>query len=180
MLKPIKILRGAVGEIFLNQHLQTICLWKVFFPLFLIVLIYPLYALFLKIDHPFQRAFSHGDLLIFSALIMIEAAIELREAKSNYDEPLRFVAMATMVVFGIVKYGAMLREPRLNTDNLSVLGPEAAASAARLAQDAATELRAFSFFNCAVAACAVAGSLYAFLQAVRYKNIKKVDALEQG
>lgn len=179
-MNPFKSLQTAISEIFVDQHLQTICLWKVFFPLFLILIIYPLYAVFLKIDHPFQRAFAHGDLLIFSALILVEAAIELKEAKSRYDEVLRFVAMVVMVVFGMVKYGAMLREPHLHQAAAGTLSPEAAATLGRAAHEAAVELNAFSFFNCAVAACAVAASLYAFLHAVRRKSGRQVDRLEQG
>lgn len=180
MANPFKAFSSAVSEIFLDHHLQTICLWKVLFPLFLILIIYPLYAFFLKIDHPFQRAFAHGDLLIFSALVMVEAAVELKEVKSRYDELLRFVAMATIVIFGIVKYGAMLREPHLHQANVNGLTPEAAAATVRATEEAITDLSAFSFFNCAVAAFAVAVSLYAFLHAVRSKNEKKVDALEQA
>lgn len=180
MVHPFKSLRTAVSEIFFDQHLQTICLWKVFFPLFLILIIYPLYAVFLKIDHPFQRAFAHGDLLIFSALILVEAAIELKEVKSRYDELLRFVAMLMMVVFGMVKYGAMIREPHLHESAAAGMPPEAAAAVGQVASEAAAELSAFSFFNCAVAACAVAASLYAFLHAVRRKSVSQVDKLEQG
>ena len=148
--------------------------------MFLILVIYPVYALLLKIDHPFQRAFSQGDLLIFSALIMVEAAIELKNAQSRYDDLLQFIAMATMVVFGFVKYGAMLREPHLHLGNLNGLSAEAIAALAQAAQEAAGELRAFSFFNCAVAACAVAISLYAFLHIVRRENATANEKLEQG
>lgn len=179
-MNPFKSLRTAIGEIFFDEHLQTICLWKVFFPLFLILIIYPLYAVFLKIDHPFQRAFAHGDLLIFSALILVEAAIELKDVKSRYDELLRFVAMAVMVVFGMVKYGAMIREPHLHQSGAPALSPEAAATLTRVAHEAAAELSAFSFFNCAVAACAVAATLYSLLHAVRRKSGSQVDKLEQG
>lgn len=177
MVKPLNSLRNLLNTIFLDQHLQTICLWKVLFPLLLILIIYPLYALLLKIDYPFQRAFAHGDLLIFSALIMVEAAIELKESKSNYDEPLRFVAMLTMVIFGLVKYGAMLREPHLHTVDFATLSPEVATRMMNESLEAAKELKAFSFFNCAVAACAVSGSIYAFVHAVRHKtsDINKLD-----
>lgn len=181
MVKPLNSLRNMLNTIFLDQHLQTICLWKVLFPLFLILIIYPTYALLLKVDYPFQRAFAHGDLLIFSALIMVEAAIELKESKSNYDEPLRFVAMLTMVIFGLVKYGAMLREPHLHTTGLEMMTPEVASHVVREAHEAAMELKAFSFFNCAVAACAVSGSIYAFVHAVRHKtsDINKLNQIPE-
>jgi hypothetical protein len=179
MTNPFKVFRQAVSDIFLDNHLQAICLWKVFFPLFLILIIYPVYAFFLKVDHPFQRAFAHGDLLIFSALVMVEAAVELKEVRSRYDELLRFVAMSAIVIFGFVKYGAMLRESNLHHGDVSGLAPEAAAAAVRAAHEAAVDLHAFSFFNCAVAACAVIISLYSFLHAVRKKNRSGVEALEQ-
>lgn len=159
----LKDLRKGTSEIFMNQHLQTICIWKVFVPFLLIILIYPIFMIVVKVHHPFERAFAHGELLIFSALILIEAAVELKRAELGYDEALRALAMLTIFIFGFMKYQAMQQERYLETGDLAAIN----------------QLFAFSFFNCAVAAFAIAVSIYAFLQAIRTENIEKVQELEK-
>jgi hypothetical protein len=156
-------LRKGMGEVFMNEHLQTVCIWKVFVPFLLIILIYPIFLIIVKVHHPFERAFAHGELLIFSALILIEAAVELKRARLGYDELLRALAMITIFIFGFMKYEALQQERHLETENL----------------DAINQLFAFSFFNCAVAAFAIAVSIYSFLQAIRTENIERVEELEQ-
>jgi hypothetical protein len=164
----LKNVRKGIGEIFMNHHLQTICVWKVFVPFLLIILIYPIFLIVVKVHHPFERAFAHGELLIFSALILIEAAVELKRAQLGYDELLRAGAMLTIFIFGFMKYEAMQQEPHLETDN-------ALASAAAVSQ-----LFAFSFFNCVVAMFAIAVSIYAFLQTIRTENDVTITHLEKA
>jgi hypothetical protein len=156
-------IRKALSEIFLNQHLQTICIWKVAVPFLLLMIIYPIYILVVNVQHPFERAFAHGELLIFSALVLIEAAIELKRAKLGFDELLRGLALLAIFLFGFMKYQAIQQEPHLE------LGEA----------DAIRQLFAFSFFNCTVGITAVAASIYAFLYAVRSENLKKVEDLEK-
>ncbi|MEN3330001.1 MAG: hypothetical protein V7638_4808 [Acidobacteriota bacterium] len=158
-----KGLRKGVGEIFMNQHMQTVCIWKIFVPFLLIILIYPIFTIIVKVHHPFQRAFAHGELLIFSALILIEAAVELKRARLGYDELLRGIAMIIIFLFGFMKYQAMQQEQHLETD-----------------LDAINQLFAFSFFNCTAAAFAITVSIYAFLQAIRSEKIHAIEELEQG
>jgi len=156
-------LRKGISEIFLNQHLQTICIWKVVVPFLLLMFIYPIYILIVKVHYPFERAFAHGELLVFSALILIEAAVELKRAQLGYDEVLRGLALLVIFLFGFVKYQAMQQEPRLETGDA----------------EAISQLFAFSFFNCTVAIFAVAASIYAFLYAIRSENAKKIEGLEK-
>jgi len=156
-------LRKSMGEIFMNQHLQTICIWKVFVPFLLIIVMYPIFLVIVKIPHPFERAFAHGELLIFSSLILIEAAVELKRSDLGYDELLRGFATITIFIFGFMKYQAMQQEPRLETEN----------------QDAINQLFLFSFINCSVSAVAIAVSIYSFLMAIRAENTARVEALEQ-
>jgi len=159
-----KDLRNGMSEIFMNQHLQTICVWKVFVPFLLIILIYPIFMIVVKVNHPFERAFAHGELLIFSALILIEAAVELKRARLGYDELLRAGAMLTIFIFGFMKYEAMQQERHLEADEMAAIN----------------QLFAFSFFNCAVAALAIAVSVFAFLQAIRTGNTETIAHLEQS
>jgi hypothetical protein len=156
--------RGAVREIFINQHLQTICVWKVLVPFILIILMLPIYILVGKVSHPFEKAFAHGDLLIFSSLILIEAAVELKRTKLGYDELLRAGALFTIFLFGFIKLQAMKQEPLLEKESV----------------DAITQLWYFSFFNCAVSVCAVIISIYTFLKAIKNENDKREQTLESG
>jgi|SRR5688500_2527894 amino acid permease len=158
-----KGLRKGMSDIFMNQHLQTICVWKIFVPFLLIILIYPIFLVVVRVHHPFERAFAHGELLIFSALILIEAAVELKRARLGYDELLRAGAMLTIFIFGFMKYEAIQQERHLETQNA----------------DAINQLFAFSFFNCAVATFAITVSIFAFLQAVRTENDDRIAHLEQ-
>jgi len=158
-----KGLRKGMSDIFVNQHLQTVCIWKVFVPFLLIILIYPVFLIIVKDHHPFERAFAHGELLIFSALVLIEAAVELKRARLGYDELLRAMAMITIFIFGFVKYSAMMQERHLETNDM----------------DAINQLFAFSFFNCAVALFAIAVSIYAFLQAIRTETVEREEELEK-
>jgi hypothetical protein len=150
-----------------NQHLQTICVWKVFVPFLLIILIYPIFLIVVRVHHPFERAFAHGELLIFSALILIEAAVELKRAQLGYDELLRAGAMLTIFIFGFMKYEAMQQEPHLETQNVAV------------AAAAVSQLFAFSFFNCVVAMFAIAVSIFAFLKSVNNENTETITHLEK-
>jgi hypothetical protein len=156
-------LKRALKDIFLNQHLQTICIWKIAIPFLLLVILFPIYILIVKVQFPFERAFAHGELLIFSALVLIEAAVELKRAEVGFDELLRGFALLAIFLFGFMKYQAIQQEPHLEKGEV----------------EAVSQMFAFSFFNCAVALFAVAASVYAFLQAVRHENIKKVDRLEK-
>jgi hypothetical protein len=159
----LKTMKSAVREIFLNKHLQTICVWKVIVPFFLIIIIYPIFLFIVKdVHYPFQRSFAHGELLIFSALLLIEAAVELGRAELGYDELLRAVALFVILLYGFMKFQTMTQEPKLERQDI----------------DAVNQLFAFSFFNCTVALCAVAGSLYSFLLAVRGENNKAAHRLE--
>jgi hypothetical protein len=155
-------LRKAISEIFLNEHLQTICIWKVVVPFLLLMILFPVYILIVKVHYPFERAFAHGELLIFSALILIEAAVELKRAQVGFDELLRGFALLAIFLFGFMKYQAIQQEPHLEKGEV----------------EAISQMFAFSFFNCTVAIFAVAASMYAFLHAVRSENIKKVQGLE--
>lgn len=49
--------------------------WKLFYPLALILLIYPLSKL-KGFGQEFLGSFSHGDLLLFSSLVLIELSVE--------------------------------------------------------------------------------------------------------
>jgi hypothetical protein len=81
---------------------------KVILPLLVLFLIYPLCGFTLDLDHPFQRAFQHGDLLVFSALILVEAAFEL-ESSNLRDSGIHLVQLIAMMlaIFSIFTFVAV-------------------------------------------------------------------------
>jgi hypothetical protein len=163
LVSPFRGFRQGLREIFLNPHLQTICIWKVLVPFLFIIVIYPIFVFVANdVNHPFERAFAHGELLVFSALILIEAAVELRRAKIGYDEVLRALSLLPIMFYGFIKYKTMLQEPKMEHEDIAAI----------------KQLFLFSFFNCAVAVFAVTGSIYSFLQAVRSENGKAERLLE--
>jgi hypothetical protein len=88
-------------------------IYKVVAPLLVILIIWPVYGFSLGIKHSFEEAFSHGDLLIFSALILIEAFIEV---EYNFVRDWRFhlgrdtalvLAVVALILFAVVKIDVM-------------------------------------------------------------------------
>jgi hypothetical protein len=160
LISPLSKLRAMAEEIFVDKNMEAVCVWKIIIPFLLLVLVAPILSvIFPTLDYPVQRAFAHGDLLIFSGLILIEAAIELNRAEMKYSELLRGLATLMIFSFGFVKIGAMLREHDLADQ--------------KAALSAAQTLLRFSMFNVSMAVLSVVGSLYAFLQAIRKENAKR-------
>jgi hypothetical protein len=161
---PFTKLKNTIEEIFVDKHMEAVCVWKIIIPFLLLVLVAPILSvIFPTLDYPLQRAFAHGDLLIFSGLILIEAAIEMNRAEMKYSELLRGVATLMIFSFGFVKIGAMLREHEL-ADQTAALS-------------AAQTLLRFSMFNVSMAVLSVVGSLYAFLLAIRKENGKRAGQI---
>src|SRR5690349_4361419 len=87
-----------------NNLLLKVYIWKVCIPLLLLLGAYLIYSFVLKGDQPFLSIFSQGELLILSALILIEAALELREIESPYDKLLMACALLLLILFAAIKY----------------------------------------------------------------------------
>ena len=93
-----------------GDHIVDWCIWKVFVPFLAVAILWPTYWLIWGIRDPFTKAFEHGDLLIFAALLFVEAAIETNEARKQ-DSPIskwiveiaKVAAMFMMVAFAAIK-----------------------------------------------------------------------------
>jgi hypothetical protein len=133
-------------DYFPNKQLLLVYMWKVLMPLLLLLSLYSTYALILKVNHPLLRVAAQSELLILSALILMEAAIELREINSSYDKLLAICAILILLLFGVVKY--FFYQSILSTTEQPSYIPPA--------------LWAFSFFNSAITLCSVVCSIYVF------------------
>jgi Sec-independent protein translocase protein TatA len=113
---PPQALHQRESDDVLDQRMIDWLVWKVLLPLTIIVFIWPAYKYVAEFDHPFERAFAHGDLLIFSALVLIEATIEgerqhgHRRLMRTGLQVLKVVAIAFIFFFGFIKYDVMVRE----------------------------------------------------------------------
>lgn len=88
--------RTRVNRIFVNW-----IGWKVMLPLLLISSIYLFIRCILEIPEPFGRAFAHGDLLVFSALVLLEAASEGEHlpGQSTMMDIVRMAAKISAILF---------------------------------------------------------------------------------
>src|SRR5947209_2914352 len=93
--------------------------WKVLLPLILIILIWPLYGKLLHLPHPFVRAFAHGDLLIFSSLVLMEASIVGEHIPQQSFWSLfnriaaKIAAIVIIAIYAAIKYSVVLSEDEL-------------------------------------------------------------------
>jgi hypothetical protein len=91
-------------------------IYKVVTPLLVIFIIWPIYWGSLGIEHPFEKAFTHGDLLIFAALILIETVIEgegseVRDFRFHLGRHTALVlAVVSLILFTVVKVDIMRSE----------------------------------------------------------------------
>jgi hypothetical protein len=141
-----------------SERLRNWCIWKVVLPLGMFALFYPLYRYVLELGHPFQSAFAHGDLILFSVLILLEAAVEgehirYRGAWFHVGMHLaKVMAFFLILVFGFIKTDVMLQEIKIGT--LKNPGP------------VFVKLEFYSYLNWIIASFAVVYSLLAFWSVV--------------
>lgn len=115
--------------------------WKIFLPLALIVGFWPIYSA-LGMEHSYQKACAPGELLIFSALILIEVAIE---GQSLRDAGLGLHVLRTVAIILGMLLMALLAVFKLQAAQL-----EGAA-----VPGSAEKLWTYSTFGCAVAATSI-------------------------
>ena len=125
---------------------------RVFLPFLILMLMWPIYKWFFDLQYPFERAFAHGDLLIFSALILLESATEAEYApfqsvRMGIARRLAWLfAIACVLTFGFMKYSVMLKEAQLPSNPESVIG----------------RMKAFSCLNCTIAIVSILFSAFAY------------------
>ncbi len=103
-------------------------IYKVAVPLLVMVIIWPIYGFSLGIEHPFAKAFAHADLLIFSALILTEAAIEgeyshLKDWRFHLGRHIALgLALISLILFTVVKIDVMRSEQSPDYYKMQVYG----------------------------------------------------------
>jgi hypothetical protein len=130
--------------------------WKLWLALFAIVIIYPIFKFFGS-GGEFISTFGHGDLLLFSALILIELSVEAAHIHQEMPEDMsdkmdgliensRFFGVALIFLYGAMK---------LMIDHESKLNRMPIAKA-----------KAFSVFCLSVTFLVVSFSIFAFWKAL--------------
>lgn len=115
--------------------------WRMLLLTFFLVLAYAAYAVVVRPDHPFLRPAVQGEILILSALIMIDASYGLSAVPSRYERPLILFALLLVGWFAIAKYLLISSSNQSNAEM--------------------NRLRwALGFFNLALTVCSVVGSIY--------------------
>jgi hypothetical protein len=136
-------------ESFLSkQRLTTAYVFKVVVPLLLFLLTHLTYTLLLGADYPMLRVAAQGEWLLISAMMLMDATIELRRIGSRYDKLLGSCAVLIFLLFGAVKY--------------AVVHTAFALSASGAPPDNLRSLIALSFFTSAITLCSLVASLYVF------------------
>jgi uncharacterized membrane protein len=158
--------------------------WKVLLPLILLVLIWPLYGSMLHLPHSFIRAFAPGDLLIFSSLILMEAAIEGEHLPHQSFASLlaRMLAKIFAIVFiasyVAIRYSVVLHENGLLKELAAIpqLNP---AQVEKLSEMSLNNMLPYSCFSCVVAIVSVIFSVLAFWKNVRFEQTVTIKRLQQ-
>lgn len=131
--------------------------WKVFLPLALISCVYLAIRFFFDIPHPFGKAFAHGDLLVFSALVLMEAATEgEQDQKHNFRvEAVRHFAKVVAIFLLLMFLGTKLDILRRESE----LAAKHSADGHHLLTE---KMLLYSSLNCAIALVSVVGSVFLF------------------
>jgi hypothetical protein len=78
---------------------------------------YPAYKFVFEIGHPFVRAFALGDLLLFSGLLLMEAAEEAKTIGKpdavDWSEWIRAGAVFVLIAFSLLRHDALNKELKL-------------------------------------------------------------------
>jgi hypothetical protein len=135
-----------------EERFTAWCVWKIVVPGAMLLLVWPVYAFVLSVKHPFQRAFAHGDLLIFAAMVLLEAAVEAEQVRRAGwlfragRQLAKAFAVIIIFLFGFIRYDVTVLDPELAHDSLGVV----------------KKLTGYSCFNSSVALVAVMASLLSF------------------
>ncbi|MDP9120402.1 MAG: hypothetical protein M3O15_03395 [Acidobacteriota bacterium] len=128
---------------------------KVILPFIFLVLMWPVHSVLLKVSvwEAFHHAFSHCELLIFSALVFIEIAIEVgymgRDVKEGigwWQDLARIFAFVSVFLYGIIVADVIQSAEQ----NRKLIDPDH------------RKLTAYAAFACSFALFAVSASIFAF------------------
>jgi hypothetical protein len=131
------------------------CMWQCGLPILVLLLIWPLGRFVAEATDAFHQAFGTGDLLIFSALLLISMAVEFRRiqlveprllhdgwVESNSEAAL-FAAIIAFLFLGGIKVDVMRANLFESPDGMSKLTAYAVFSVAATLAAVSFTLRAF-------------------------------------
>jgi hypothetical protein len=171
-VKPEKTELSRINRLFINW-----LGWKVVLPLLLILSIYVLIRFVLEIPDPFGMAFAHGELLVFSALVLFEAATEGEHLQES--TMLNAVRMSARIA-AILLIGGFVatKSDVLFKENLLLMelpkNPNAAGH-----DLLARKMFAYSWLNCTVALVSVVASIMIFWFTMHLEKKQTLDSLGQ-
>jgi hypothetical protein len=138
--------------------------WKVFFPFVCIFALWPIYYLS-DLGHPFQRTFAHGELLVYSTILMIEVYIGVSHIEKKSTGMLIIQNFALLASFGFLLFFGFLKFQAILVEN-SVIKFELGNDLVN-AESFGLKLIRLSCINCSVA---VLSSLFSILIFVKIRN----------
>lgn len=128
------------------EHAVGFFFLKVILPFVILMVMWPIYRYIIGLDHAFGKAFAHGDLLIFAALLLMEVAQESKETNALLADDAMprlshavvgylaiTVSFLLIFILGVIKYDVVSRE----------------------GADDVRRFVAYSCLSCSVAICAV-------------------------
>ena len=158
----------TINRLFANWFgLKVVC------PLVIILSIYGLIRI-LDIPEPFARAFAHGDLLIFSALVWLEAASEGEHIEEQSTKMVLLRIAVRIFAILLIVWFVGTKSDILNRENQLLLQPNAMAH-----EKLSNRMLTYSWLNCGVAAVSVVGSTLFFWLNVHYERKQLYRSLGQ-
>jgi hypothetical protein len=151
------------------------CLWKALVPAVLIFGQWPLYGL-IPMDHPFERAFAHGELILFASILLFEIGVDTEggarrpRALVVATAVVRAVAFVLMPAYWVIKHDAIMKEERL-----AKLSEQALEHAAIL-----EKLRGYAALSCTIAAASLLISGILAVAAFDYHKAEELRAFGFG
>ena len=129
------------------------CVWKLAMPAVLIGALLPFYSWIMTLEHPFQRAFAHGDFILFAAILLFEVGVEAewgnrqpRHLKVS-SAVTKAVAALFMALFWVIKHSTILNEEAL-----------ARATDAGVRDAILAKLSTYAWVSCGVGVMSVVGA----------------------
>lgn len=149
------------------------CVWKLSMPAVLIVGLFPFYRYIMTLEHPFQRAFAHGELVLFAAILLFEVGVEA-EWGSNQPRHLKVLSSLTkafaallMGLYWIIKHDVIVKEEALARESM-----------VKVKAVLLSKLGSYAWLSCGVGAVSIIAAVLLLIAIVDYQ--KKEELREFG
>jgi hypothetical protein len=149
--------------------------WKVLLPLLLIMSIYALIRFILEMPDSFGRAFAHGDLLVFSALVLLEAATEGEHLQKESTKMMLIRLGTRILAILLIVWFVATKSDILHKENDLLVNPNQSGH-----EMLTKKMLAYSCLNCAVALFSVVGSTLFFWFNVHREKKRQFESIGQA